>query len=114
MEENTQNPLVRDKKGKFIPGHNAPGPGRPKGKTLKEFQAEIFRTMSDEQKADFLKDIEKYKRWTMAEGNPDNKTEETGTLKVLLLDKDLAEQYGIRTTQQADGSSQEPTQVQGS
>ena len=35
----------------------------------------------------------------------------TDVTKVLLIDKDLAPLYGIRTAQETDGSSQEPSKV---
>ena len=56
----------------FMPGVSGNPAGRPKGRTLKEYQAEIFRTMSDEDKKEWLKDIIKIEKWRMAEGNPTN------------------------------------------
>lgn len=74
----------RQPDGKFGPGNNANPAGRPKGKTLKEYQAEQFRAMSDEQKEDFLKEIQKSERWRMAEGNPPqkNETEVSGNITI--------------------------------
>ena len=60
----------RDSKGRLLPGNTANPNGRPKGKTLKEFQAEQFRTMTDEEKAEWLKDVGKDTRWKMGEGMP--------------------------------------------
>lgn len=83
------------------------------GGGLKAYDRAKFNAMSDEQKEEFLKTIAPELRYRMAEGNPDNKTEATGELKVLLIDKELAGLYGIRTAQETDGSSQEPNEVQG-
>ena len=37
---------------------------------LKAYQKEKFEKMTDKQKEEYLNEIDKYKRWTMAEGNP--------------------------------------------
>lgn len=79
--EETNSGIKRDEKGHFVQG-TAPGPGRPVGKTLKEYQAEIFRTMSDEEKKEWLKDMPKSERWRMAEGNPKNDMELSGGLTI--------------------------------
>ena len=39
---------------------------------MKEFQRNEFKAMSDEKKREYLNDIDKYKKWIMAEGNPDS------------------------------------------
>ncbi len=65
-----ENKPLRDEKGRLLPGNTANPNGRPKGKSLKEYQAEKFRMMSDEDKELFLEDVSKEKRWAMAEGNP--------------------------------------------
>jgi hypothetical protein len=44
---------------------------------LKEFQRELFRNMTDEEKKEYLKDIDKYRKWTMAEGTPEQPTDIT-------------------------------------
>ena len=61
----------RNLDGTFKEGYPG-GPGRPKGKTLKEYQAEQFRIMSDDEKAMWLKmhKVSGETRWKMAEGNP--------------------------------------------
>jgi hypothetical protein len=92
MEEtaNTQenSGLIRDENGKFVKG-TGPGPGRPKGKTMKEYMAEKFRTMSDEEKELWLKEHKIYgiDKWKMAEGNPQANLElgATDDLKEFLL-----------------------------
>jgi len=40
----------RDAKGRILPGFTGNPKGRPKGSTLKEYQAQKFREMSDEEK----------------------------------------------------------------
>jgi hypothetical protein len=65
LEENWRNP-----DGTLKKGHPDLGAGRPKGQTLKEYQAQKFREMTEEQKEEFLKEIIKETRWKMAEGNP--------------------------------------------
>ena len=70
--------------------------------------------MPDDEKIEFLKTQDPDFVWKMAEGLPDSRTETTPTTQVILIDKELAPLYGIRTTQETDGSSQEPSKVQGS
>lgn len=62
----------RNPDGTFGVGNNANPLGRPKGKTLKEYQAEKFRQMTDEEKEQWLKDnkISGDLQWRMGEGNP--------------------------------------------
>ncbi len=57
--------------GTFVEGHPAFG-NRPKGKTMKEYQAEKFRQMTDEEKEQWLIDnkVSPDLRWRMSEGNP--------------------------------------------
>ncbi len=67
----------REKNGNFAVG-NAGGPGRPKGKTLKEFARELLMSMSDEEKVEYLKELPKEIVWRMSEGNP-HQTTDTNT-----------------------------------
>lgn len=71
---------LRDEKGRLLPGHSGNLNGRPKGQTLKEYQAEKFRQMTDNEKEEWLKDVVKDTRWRMSEGNPTN--EITGGLDI--------------------------------
>lgn len=59
----------RKEDGTFTVG-TAPGPGRPKGKTMKEFAREFLMNMDDEQKLAWLKGLSDETIWKMAEGNP--------------------------------------------
>lgn len=77
------NKPLRDEKGRLLPGNTANPNGRPKGQTLKEYQAEQFRQMSPEEKAEWLKDVAKPEKWRMAEGNPKQDTEHSGAIEVL-------------------------------
>lgn len=78
LGENWRNP-----DGTLKPGHPPMG-GRPKGKTLKEYQAEQFRNMSDEEKAEWLKDVQKDLKWKMGEGMPSQGVELSGETKMLI------------------------------
>lgn len=62
----------RRKDGTFGAGNNANPNGRPKGQTLKEYQAQKFRNMSDEEKDEFLEThkVSGETLWKMSEGNP--------------------------------------------
>lgn len=51
---------------------------------LKDFQRKEFMAMSDAEKRAFLKSVDKYKRWTMAEGNPDSDITANLTVKKLI------------------------------
>ena len=87
--ENPDNVVVnkpeRDALGRLLPGNTANPNGRPKGKTLKEYQAEKFRVMSDEEKEEWLKDVAKGERWRMSEGNPAQSTDLTSKGERLIV-----------------------------
>src|SRR6185436_14036639 len=70
----------RNPDGTFGPNNNANPNGRPKGKTLKEWMREKLLTMTEEQREEFLKDIPKDLQWRMAEGNPKQDTEHSGSV----------------------------------
>ena len=69
-QENNRNP-----DGTFKEGVSGNPAGRPKGQTLKEYMAERFRTMTPEEKDEWLKDVAKSEKWRMAEGNPKQDTD---------------------------------------
>jgi hypothetical protein len=71
----------RDAKGRILPGFTGNPNGRPKGSTLKEYQAQKFREMSDEEKEIWLEEIDKAVRWRMAEGNPKEAVEHSGHIE---------------------------------
>lgn len=97
MEEPYKTEDKRNPDGTFAQG-TAPGPGRPKGKTLKEFQAELFRKMTDEQKLLWLEEhkVTGIDRWKMSEGNPkqDIEADIKGDLTIS-ISEDIAKKYDI-------------------
>lgn len=94
----TEEKPIRDERGLFLDG-NPGGPGRPKGKTLKEWMRDKLLEMTEEERNIFLRDIPKDLQWRMAEGNPhqtqDN--EHRGTL-VIEISKEGAEKYDINSS----------------
>jgi hypothetical protein len=72
LDKQVENKPERDEHGRLLPGNTANPNGRPKGKTLKEYQAERFRTMSDEEKEKWIieQKISGIDLWRMSEGNP--------------------------------------------
>lgn len=56
--------------------------GRPKGKTLKEFAREYLESLPDDEKVDYLASLPTEIVWKMAEGNPKNDIEHSGTLNI--------------------------------
>lgn len=90
-----ENKPARDEKGRLLPGNTANPNGRPKGKTLKEYQAEKFRLMTDEEKEKYLADVSKELAWKMAEGNPKNDLELNAKVTMADVIKDL--EYETRT-----------------
>lgn len=66
----------RNQNGTFTTG-TMPGPGRPRGQSLKEFWRERFSKMSDDEKVAFTTKVGFDTIWRMAEGNPENKSDIT-------------------------------------
>lgn len=65
-----ENKPKRNAKGQLLPGYSGNLKGRPVGTSLKEYQAQKYRTMSPEEKeAELLKMSDELK-WKMAEGAP--------------------------------------------
>ena len=54
---------------------NPGGPGRPVGKSLKEYSREYLAKMTDEERQDFLEGLPKIDIWKMSEGNPKQDTD---------------------------------------
>lgn len=87
--------LKRNENGTFAEG-TAPGPGRPKGKSLKEFWRERFENMTDDEKLEFAAKVAPDLLWKMAEGNPTTPTEHEvkGAITINLIE------YGSNDTSQ--------------
>lgn len=60
----------------FKPG-NPGGPGRPPGKSLKDYSREYLAAMTDEERQEFMAGLDKIDIWKMAEGNPATNTDIT-------------------------------------
>lgn len=76
----------------FKPGKDWKGNagGRPKGsKSLKTYVQEMLRDMSDEEKLEYLKGLDKDKIWEMGEGKAKQETEHSGevTTKIISIDE---------------------------
>ena len=91
MEEPVNQENIRNPNGTFKEGISGNPLGRPKGKTLKEYQGEQFRMMSDEEKEKWLEDnkVSGDTRWKMAEGLPKQDMELSGELtsKIISVDE---------------------------
>lgn len=68
--------LKRNENGTFAEG-TAPGPGRPKGQSLKEYWQKRFYDMTDDEKIEFSQKVGALDLWKMAEGNASNNTDVT-------------------------------------
>ena len=106
-EENKTDPFKRDAKGRLLPGHKG-GPGRPKGKSLKEYWKQRLANMTDEEKEAFSKDVQNEMIWKMCEGNPSNDTKVSGDSEnpIFFITKEIAEKNGISSTSSTEGDSE--------
>ena len=90
MEDPIKTETNRNPDGTFKEG-NPGGPGRPKGKTLKEFARDYYLLKTDAEKIAYIEKLEEKKpgfAWAMAEGNPSTNMELSGqvTKKIMRLD----------------------------
>jgi hypothetical protein len=67
----------------FKPGQSGNPGGRPKGsKSLKTYVKEMLQSMTDEEKLEFLKGMDKKVIWEMGEDKPKQGTELSGNLNI--------------------------------
>ena len=74
---------------------NPGGPGRPKGKSLKEYSRDYLATMTEEERLEFLEGLDKTDIWKMAEGLPSQHTDITSGGKPLYLPTELMKKNEI-------------------
>jgi len=103
MEEETNK--TNDKPWLFKKG-NPGGPGRPAGKSLKEYSREYLAKMTDEERMEFLEGLPKETIWKMAEGNPkqDVDSEVKATLNIV-VPLAVAKSFNINATDTETGGS---------
>lgn len=106
MEEpnKTEEKRERNEKGQFVDG-NPGSPGRPKGKTLKEFAREFLLSMSDDDKRDFLNSLSKDIVWRMAEGNP----HQSSDIDIEIKPQPIADVLQNQSIQEDNPTSEENT-----
>lgn len=89
MDEETQE-QTNNRPWLFKPGQSGNPGGRPKGsKSLKTFAQEMLRDMSDEEKLEYMKGLDKKIIWEMGEGKAKQDMELSGELtsKIISVDE---------------------------
>lgn len=90
---------------KFKPGESGNPGGRPKGaKSLKTYAKEYLESLSEEEKLEYMKQVDPDLVWRMAEGNPKQDTKIEGEIKVIPI------LGGIANDLSSDQSSSQDTQ----
>ena len=90
-----ENGIKRNENGTFAEG-TAPGPGRPKGESLKEYWRRKFYSMTEEEKEEFSKKVGFETIWRMAEGNPKQDNDITsGGKPIVVLSPEIVEKNNI-------------------
>jgi hypothetical protein len=81
QENNSQ--IERIKPWQFKPGQSGNPGGKPKGTvSLKTYAKKYIQELSDDEKLEFLKGIDKDKVWEMAEGKAKQDMDLKGTLTI--------------------------------
>lgn len=96
QEQLEKQPADHLKPWQFKPGQSGNPGGRTKGKkSLKTFIREYLESLSDEEKIEYMKGMDKIDLFKMAEGNPTN----DDTVKVILpqieIAEDIARKYAL-------------------
>ena len=101
--------IKRDEGGHYLSG-NPPGPGRPKGQSMKEFWKQRLALMTEQEKIDWIKanKVAAEVIWKMSEGNPTQQTDvTTGGHSFLPTPEEAAKIVAALTTLSNDGRNPE-------
>ena len=96
------------KKGK--PG----GPGRPKGKSLKEWAREYIAGMTDAERVKYLNSLDPELVWRMSEGNPPQtlQGDSENPLRVVILPESVSKSFNIDATDpKTNGGNSQQSEV---
>jgi len=103
MDEPIKTENNRNPDGTFKEG-NPGGPGRPKGKTLKEYARDYYMLKTEEEKRAYIEWLEEKKpgfAWTMAEGNPATNTDITSGGKPIYMPAELLSKHNLNDSPQS-------------
>jgi predicted phosphoadenosine phosphosulfate sulfurtransferase len=89
----------------FKPGQSGNPAGRPKTKTLKEYARDMLASMTEEERQDYLKGIDKKTIWEMAEGKAPQTVD--SNVKVTLPKPLLDNVYSNNRNEETDKTKEE-------